>query len=64
MKVGVMLGQNLGQIRSSVMKKVMKQALTLGFFHILLGEYLLKKKEEVVKPPQWKFMVIIARNAN
>ena len=33
------------------------------FLHILLGEYLLKQKLVVVKPPEWKFMAIIARNA-
>ena len=33
------------------------------FFHILLGEYLLKQKVVVVKPSEWKFMAIIARNA-
>ena len=36
-KVGVALGQNLGQIRSNVLKKVKKQALSLGFFHIFVG---------------------------
>ena len=44
------------------MKKVTKQALSLGFFHILLGEYLLKQKIVVVKPPEWKFLAVIARN--
>ena len=34
-----------------------------GFFHILLGDYLLKQKALVVKLPEWKFMAIIARNA-
>ena len=43
-RVGVVLGQNLGQIRSNVVKKVKKQALPLHLFHILLGEYLLKQK--------------------
>ena len=43
------------------MKKVKKQA-SLGFFHMLLGEYLLKQKVVVTKPPEWKFMAIIARN--
>ena len=41
----------------------MKQTLSLGFIHILLGEYLLKQKLVVVKPPKWKSMAIIARNA-
>ena len=59
----MVLGQNLGQIMSNVVKKVKKQTISLGFFHILLGEYLLKQKVVVVKPPEWKFMAIIARNA-
>ena len=44
------------------MKKVKKQA-SLVFFHMLLGENLLKQKVVVTKPPEWKFMAIIARNA-
>ena len=55
-------GQNLGQIRFNVKKKVKKQAISLGFFHILLGEYLLQQNVEVVKSPEWKFTAIIARN--
>ena len=31
-KVGAILGQNLGKIRSNVVKKVKKQGLSLGFF--------------------------------
>ena len=56
-KSGVVLGQNLGQIMSNVVKKIKKQVISLGFFHILLGDYLLKQKSE------WKYMAIIARNA-
>ena len=61
-KVGVVLAQNLGQIRSNVVKKVKKQAISLGFFHILLVDYFLKQEAVVVKPPEWKFIAIIARN--
>ena len=61
--MSVVLGQKLGQIRSNVVKKVKKQALSLVFFHILLGEYLLKQKVVVAKPPEWKFFAIMARNA-
>ena len=61
--MGEVLGQNLDQIRSNVMKKVKKQALSLGFFHILLGKNLLKQKVVVAQPSEWKFMAIIARNA-
>ena len=56
------LGQNLGQIMSNVLKKVKKQAISLGFLHILHGYYLLKQEAVVAKPTEWKFMAIIARN--
>ena len=59
----MVLGQNLGHIMSNVVKKVKKQAISLGSFHILVGDYLLKQEPVVVKPPEWKFMAIIARNA-
>ena len=59
---GLVLGQKLGQIMSNIVKKVKKQAISLGFFHILLGDYLLKQEAVVVKPPEWKFIAIIARN--
>ena len=58
----MVLGQNLGQIMSIVVKKVKKQEISLGFFHILLGDYLLKQEAVVAKAPEWKFMAIIARN--
>ena len=54
------MGQNLGQIMSNVVKKVKKQAISLGFFHILLGDYLLKQEAVAVKPPECKFMAIMA----
>ena len=57
------MGQNLGQIMSNVLKKVKKQAISLGVFRISLGDYLLKQEALVVKPLEWKFMPIIARNA-
>ena len=62
-KLGVVFGENLSQIRFNVVKKkVKKQAISLGFFHILLVEYVLKQKAMVVKPPEWKVMTITARN--
>ena len=36
-KVGVVLGQNLGQIKLNVAKKVKKQAISLAFFMFYLG---------------------------
>ena len=56
-------GKILGQIMPNVLKKVKKQATSLGFFHILLEDYLLKQEAVVVKPAEWKFMAIKARNA-
>ena len=53
----------MGQIMSNVVKKVKKQVISFGFFHISLGDYLLKQEAVVVKSPEWKFMAIIARNA-
>ena len=47
---------------SNVVKKVKKKTISSGFFHILLGDYLLKQEAVVVKPTEWKFMAIIARN--
>ena len=46
----------------NVVEKVKKQALSLRFFYISLGEYLLKQEIVVEKQPEWKFMAIIARN--
>ena len=48
---------------SNVVKKVKKQAISVDFFHVLLGDHLLKQEAVVVKPPEWTFMAIIARNA-
>ena len=62
-QIGCGLGQNLCQIMSNVAKKVKKQATSLGFFHILLGDYLSKQETVVVKLPEWKFVAIITRNA-
>ena len=47
---------------SNVVNKVKKQAISLGFFHILLGDYLFKQEAVFLKLPEWKFMAIIARN--
>ena len=57
--MGRVLEQNLGQIRSNVLKKVRKLSLSIGFSHILHGEYILK--QEVV--PEWRLNANIARNA-
>ena len=59
----MVLGQNLGQIRPNVVKKVKKQVLLISFFHILHGEYLLKQKVVVIQIVGWKFKANIVRNA-
>ena len=51
----MVLEQNLGQSWPNVVKKVKKQVLSTGFFHILHGEYLLKQKVVVVHTPEQKF---------
>ena len=35
----------------------------IRFFSYFTWDYLLKEEAVVVKPPEWKFMAIIARNA-
>ena len=58
----MVLEQNLGQIKSNVLKKVKKLALSIAFFHILHGEYLLNEKLVVQQTPKWKFKAVIAKN--
>ena len=52
----MVLTKNLGQIRSNVVKKVKKQTPPLGFFNILLWEYILIQKVVVIKPSEWTLM--------
>ena len=60
--MGVALGQNLGQIRLNIVKKLKKQALSIGFFYILHEEYILKQKAVVLQTPEWKCKTNITRN--
>ena len=59
----MVLGQNLGQIMSNVVKKSKETGNIIRFFHILFRDYLLKREAVVAKPPEQKVMAIIARNA-
>ena len=59
----MVLGQNLSQISSNVVKKVKKLALSIIFFHILHEEYILKQEVVLVQTPEWKCKASIARNA-
>ena len=45
------------------MKKVKKQGLSISFFHILHGEYLVKQKVVVAQILEYIFKANIARNA-
>ena len=47
---------------SNAVKKVKKQVISLGFFSYFTWDYLLKQEVVVVKPPEWKFIAIIAKN--
>ena len=66
-KVGVVLGQYLGQIRSNVVKKVKKQALSIVFFSYFKWgipfTWRKAKKTVVVQTPEWKCKANIARNS-
>ena len=62
-KVGVVLEKYLGQIRSNFVKKVKKLVLSIGFFHALHAEYLLKQKAVVVQTPEGQSKANIARNS-
>ena len=62
-KVGVVLGQNLGQIRRNVVKTWHEMGIIDSFFHILHGEYLLKQKIVVLQTyDEWKYKESIGRN--
>ena len=50
------------QIKSNVMRKAKKLALSIDFFHTLLGEYILKQEVVVIEIPEWKYKASLARN--
>ena len=53
----------LGQIRSNLLKKIKKPVLSIGFFHVLHAEYLLKQKAVVAQTSEGKCKANIARNS-
>ena len=61
-KVNVVLGQNFGQVRSNVVKKIKKHALSIGFSYFMWEITFKGKKVVVVQKHEWKFKVNIARN--
>ena len=58
----MVLGQNLGQIRPNVVKKVKKWALSIAFFSYFIWEYLLKQTVVALQTSEWKFKENVARN--
>ena len=57
--LGAKFGQNLP---AQCCEKVKKRVLSIGFFRILQGEYILKQNVVVAHTPEWKFKVNISRN--
>ena len=47
---------------SNVVKKNKKTGNINRFFSYFTWDYLLKQETAVAKPPEWKFMAIVARN--
>ena len=62
-QIGCGLGAKFGPNYVQCCEKSKETGNIIRFFHILLGDYLLKQKAVVVKPPEWKFMATIATNA-
>ena len=62
-QIGCGLGAKFGPNYVQCCEKDKETGNIIRFFHILLGYYLLMQDAVVVKPPEWKFMAIIARNA-
>ena len=58
----MVLGQNWGQIMSNIVKKSKETGNIIRFSSYFTWDYLLKQEAMVVKPPEWKFIAIIARN--
>ena len=44
------------------MRKAKKLALSIDFFHTLLGEYILKQEVVIIEIPEWKYKASLARN--
>ena len=60
--LGVVLGQNLGKNYVQCCEKSKETGNTIRFFSYFTWDYFSKQKAVVVKPREWKFIAIIARN--
>ena len=58
-QIGCDLGAKFGPNDVQCCEKKSKETGNIiGFFHILVGDFLLKQEAVVVKPSEWKFMAI------
>ena len=63
LKMDVVFGQNLGQIRSNVVKKSKETGIINRFFSYFAQGIHFKARRVVIQTPGWKFKANIARNA-
>ena len=61
--IGCGLGAKFGSNYVQYCEKSKETGNIIRFCSYFTWEYLLEQKVVVVKPPEWKFMAIIARNA-
>ena len=61
-QIGCGLGAKFGPNYVQCCEKSKETGNTIGFFSYFTWDYLLKQESLVVKPPEWKFIAIIARN--
>ena len=59
----MILGAKSGPNYVQYCEKSKETGNVIRFFHFFFLLYFLKQKLVVLKPPEWKFMAIIARNA-
>ena len=62
-QIGCGLGAKFGPNYVQCCEKSKETGNIIRFFSYFTWDYLLKQEAVVVKPPEWKFMAIIARNA-
>ena len=63
-QIGCGLGEKFGPNYVQCCEKKDKNRQYHQVFSYFTWDYLLKQEAVVVKPPEWKFKAIIARNAN
>ena len=62
-QIGCGLGAKFGPNYVQCYEKSKETGNIIMFFSYFTCDYLLKHRVVVVKPPEWKFVAIIARNA-